>query len=31
LFVPSIFAAVMVTASACLIRSCIGTENVDDF
>ncbi|XP_010457986.1 PREDICTED: uncharacterized protein LOC104739362 [Camelina sativa] len=29
LFVPSIFAAVMVTASACLIRSCIGTENAD--
>ncbi|CAH8383906.1 unnamed protein product [Eruca vesicaria subsp. sativa] len=30
LFVPSIFAGVMVTASACLIRSCFGTENVDD-
>ncbi|KAL1201953.1 hypothetical protein V5N11_014908 [Cardamine amara subsp. amara] len=30
-FVPSVFAAVMVTASACLIRSCIGTENVEDF
>ncbi|KFK43089.1 hypothetical protein AALP_AA1G077900 [Arabis alpina] len=30
LFVPSVFAAVMVTASACLIRSCIGTDDVDD-
>ncbi|VVA90346.1 unnamed protein product [Arabis nemorensis] len=30
LFVPSVFAAVMVTASACLIRSCIGTDNMDD-
>ncbi|CAH2038640.1 unnamed protein product [Thlaspi arvense] len=31
LFVPSIFAAVMVTASACLIRSCFGTDdNMDD-
>lgn len=30
LFVPSVFAAVMVTASACLIRSCIGSENVED-
>ncbi|CAN8311556.1 unnamed protein product [Cochlearia groenlandica] len=30
LFVPSIFAAVMVTASACLIRSCFGTGDVED-
>ncbi|KAH0876854.1 hypothetical protein HID58_064248 [Brassica napus] len=30
LFMPPIFAAVMVTASACLIRSCFGTEDMDD-
>ncbi|CAA7026284.1 unnamed protein product [Microthlaspi erraticum] len=30
LFLPSIFAAVMVTASACLIRSCCGAEDMED-
>lgn len=30
LFLPSIFAAVMVTASACLIRSCCGTDDTED-